>query len=339
MTLREITKQNGLTLKQLSSSMEIPYTTLRNLSQQSIIEWDPSLIVKAAKALEMDKKHFIDAVNGDVLAPFIKWVGGKRQLLPELMKYVPINYCNYFEPFVGGGALLWRLRPDRAFINDYNEELTNTYKVVKTNIVELVKQLWIHQQNDSKPYYLALRSADRDGRILKMTSVQRAARFIYLNKAGYNGLWRVNSHGQNNVPYGSHKQLNLVPKTLESDHQYLHDYPIEITTGDYRDSVSVAQKNDFVYFDPPYVPVNTTSTFTTYTKNGFGLIQQKQLRDTALVLARSGVNVMLSNSNTELVHELYENPRFNIHHVQAMRYVNSVGKKRGKVGEVIITTY
>ncbi|OBU97232.1 DNA methyltransferase [Lentilactobacillus parabuchneri] len=278
-------------------------------------------------------------MNGRALSPFIKWVGGKRQLLPSLVSYLPESYNHYYEPFVGGGALFLRLAPKVASINDFNEELTNTWQVVKNNLDGLKQTLQVHQANDSKEYYLNIRSADRDERLVKMTNTQRAARFIYLNKAGYNGLWRVNSHGQNNVPYGSHKNLNLLSESLDTVSQYLNDNSITITTGDYQSAVQNAVQNDLVYFDPPYVPVNLTSSFTTYTKTGFGEVQQRQLRDLALTLAKRGVKVMLSNSDTELVHQLYADPVFKLHQVQAKRFVNSNAKKRGNVGELIITTY
>lgn len=195
------------------------------------------------------------------------------------------------------------------------------------------------QNKDSKEYYLKVRSYDRDGSILKMSDVERAARFIYLNKAGYNGLWRVNSKGQNNVPYGSHKTLNLIGSSLRADSNYLIRNNVFISSLDYKQAVKNAQSGDFVYFDPPYIPVNLTSNFTSYTKNGFGMIQQEQLRDLAVSLTKRGVLVMLSNSDTVLTRELYDGKYFKIHSVKAMRFINSKSSGRGKVGELVITNY
>ncbi|MCM0599267.1 DNA adenine methylase [Periweissella fabalis] len=286
-------------------------------------------------------KELEEEMTGVVVSPFIKWVGGKRQLLPQLIELLPnkseIN--TYFEPFIGGGALFLRLQPTKAVINDFNSELSNTWEVVRDNPEELQSILSEHQQFDSKEYYLNLRSADRDERITKMTKVERAARFIYMNKAGYNGLWRVNSKGQNNVPYGAHKTLNLVNETIINDASYLQAADLTILTGDYKDAVATADTGDFVYFDPPYIPVTTTAAFTSYTADGFGLVQQEQLRDTVLALTARGVKVMLSNSDVPLIDELYSDPIFKIHRVMATRMVNSNGKGRGKVGEVIITNY
>lgn len=271
--------------------------------------------------------------------PFIKWVGGKRQLLTELTAYYPQHFNRYFEPFIGGGASLLNLCPPKAVINDFNGELVNAWQMVKEQPEDLIKLVENHAANDSKEYYLDIRMADRDGRLTKMSPIERAARFIYLNKAGFNGLWRVNSKGQNNVPYGAHKKVNVPVKAIRLDHNYLATNDIKILQGDYRDAVADAKENDFVYFDPPYIPVNQTADFTGYTKNDFGLAQQEGLRDLALKLAHRGVKVMLSNSDVPLIDELYADSQFRIHHVQARRSVNSNGGKRGKVGEVIITTY
>lgn len=272
-------------------------------------------------------------------APFVKWVGGKRQLLAELASYYPQKFNRYFEPFIGGGANLLNLLPEKAIINDFNEELINAWQVVKDQPEKLISLVNDHVDNDSKEYYLNIRLADRDGRLSKMSAVERAARFIYLNKAGFNGLWRVNSKGQNNVPYGAHKKVSISVDAIRNDHHYLVTHDIEILQGDYRDAVTSAEQDDFVYFDPPYIPVNQTAAFTSYTKDGFGLIQQEELRDLALQLADRGVKVMLSNSDVPLIEQLYANRQFHIHHVQARRSVNSKGNRRGKVGEVIITTY
>lgn len=336
--LSSISKLNGFTMKQLSEATGIKYTTLMTIAKQPYETWQFSTKSDISLALDMTESNLKRAMEGEILAPFIKWVGGKRQLLPQLVEFLPTNYDKYFEPFIGGGAFLLRLAPKKAVINDFNPELYNTWKVVRDDLVGLTNLLLQHQENDTKEYYLQLRSADRDGRIVTMSDTERAARFIYLNKAGYNGLWRVNSKGQNNVPYGSHKSLNLVPQTLKSVSNYLNNNEITILNGDYKNALIGAKRDDFVYFNPPYIPVSPTASFTTYTTNSFGLVQQEQLRDTALGLSEKGVKVMLSNADVPLAQKLY-GEKFNIHHVTAKRFINSKGNKRGPVGEIIITNY
>lgn len=273
------------------------------------------------------------------IKPFIKWVGGKGQLLPELNKHLPKNYGKYYEPFIGGGALLLDLAPKNVIINDFNHELTNTWQVVKNKLPQLIELLKYHTNHDTKEYYLELRQVDRTGELFKMNDVERAARFIYMNKAGFNGLYRLNAIGQNNVPYGSHKKLNLISDNLKLVSQYLNSVNIDIRTGDYRDAFNDVAPLDFVYFDPPYIPMTPTASFTNYTAGGFNLIQQEELRDFAWDLAELGVNVMLSNSDTSVTRHLYSHPMFKLHEVEARRLINRDAKKRGKVGELIITTY
>lgn len=338
--LKELAKLNGFTQNQLARSADIEYTTLLSMAKTPVSHWNQRYKDSIANTLDMTMADFENSMSGHFMSPFVKWVGGKRQLLPELVKRMPKDgYNKYYEPFVGGGALLLRLSPQNAVINDSNTELINAWKSVRDNLDRLSELLLHHENEDTKEYYLDLRSTDRDGRITKMTSIERGARFIYMNKAGFNGLWRENSHGQNNVPYGSHKRLNLVPESLTSVSEYLNRSNIKIMNTDYRKAVLGAQTGDFVYFDPPYIPVNQTSSFTNYTKDNFGLVQHEQLRDTALELASKGVMVMLSNADVPLIKDLYEDKIFKIHHVQANRSINSNGSKRGKVGEVIITTY
>lgn len=338
--LKDITKINGLTLKQLAQLSNVSNAAITKLSKKPLSEWTSNDINSIATALNMTIEEFKNAMSGKILSPFIKWVGGKRQLLPKLISFMPRDgYNNYFEPFIGGGALLLRLAPQNAVLNDSNTDLIITWQVVKDDIDELCQLLHIHEERDSKEYYLDIRSMDRDERLGTLTNVKRAARFIYMNKAGYNGLWRVNSHGQNNVPYGHHSKLNLVNDKIYAVSEYLNSANIKIRNTNYREAVVDAEANDLVYFDPPYIPVTQTSSFTSYTTSEFGLLQQEQLRDIALQLAEKGVKVMLSNADVPLIKDLYKNDVFNIHHVQANRFVNSKSDGRGKVGEVIITTY
>lgn len=272
------------------------------------------------------------------LQPFTKWTGGKRQLLPFIKDLMPESYDCYYEPFVGGGALLFDLAPNKAVINDFNSELINCYQQIKDCPNELIELLALHQENNSKDYYLDLRSADRDGRIDEMTNVARAARILYMLRVDFNGLYRVNSKNQFNVPYGKYKN----PKILDKDlllaiSDYLNHNKIQILNGDFEKAVETAKAGDFVYFDPPYVPISKTAAFTSYTHEGFSYEDQVRLRDKVKELSDKGVYVMLSNSASPLVEDLYKD--FTIHYVEAMRTNGAKASTRGKVNEIIVTNY
>ena len=272
------------------------------------------------------------------LQPFTKWTGGKRQLLGELRSYMPETYGRYFEPFVGGGALFFDLAPEQAVINDFNEELINAYRQIKNNPAELINLLIKHKENNSKDYYLELRSADRDGRISRMTGVERAARILYMLRVDFNGLYRVNSKNQFNVPYGRYKNPKIVDvDLLYQISEYLNENDIEILQTDFAEAVKDAQTGDFVYFDPPYIPLNETSSFTSYTHEGFSYEEQVRLRDTFKELTERGVYAMLSNSSSPLVEELYKD--FNIYFVEAQRTNGAKSSSRGKISEIIVTNY
>jgi len=272
------------------------------------------------------------------LQPFTKWTGGKRQLLGELRSYMPETYGRYFEPFVGGGALFFDLAPEKAVINDFNEELINAYRQIKNNPAELINLLIKHKENNSKDYYLALRSADRDGRISRMTGVERAARILYMLRVDFNGLYRVNSKNQFNVPYGRYKNPKIVDvDLLYQISEYLNENDVEILQTDFAEAVKDAQTGDFVYFDPPYIPLNETSSFTSYTHEGFSYEEQIRLRNTFKELTERGVYAMLSNSSSPLVEELYKD--FNIYFVEAQRTNGAKSSSRGKISEIIVTNY
>ena len=272
------------------------------------------------------------------LQPFTKWTGGKRQLLGELRSYMPETYGRYFEPFVGGGALFFDLAPEQAVINDVNEELINAYRQIKNNPAELINLLIKHKENNSKDYYLELRSADRDGRISRMTGVERAARILYMLRVDFNGLYRVNSKNQFNVPYGRYKNPKIVDvDLLYQISEYLNENDIEILQTDFAEAIKDAQTGDFVYFDPPYIPLNETSSFTSYTHEGFSYEEQVRLRDTFKELTERGVYAMLSNSSNPLVEELYKD--FNIYFVEAQRTNGAKSSSRGKISEIIVTNY
>ncbi|HEM6213297.1 TPA: DNA adenine methylase [Streptococcus suis] len=272
------------------------------------------------------------------LQPFTKWTGGKRQLLPVIKSLMPDNYNSYFEPFIGGGAVFFELIPKKAIINDFNSELINCYRQIKDNPQKLIELLVEHQKNNSKDYYLELRSVDRDDRIHAMTDTERAARIMYMLRVDFNGLYRVNSKNQFNVPYGRYKNPKIVDSELIlSISQYLNKNNIEILTGDFEKAVEDVGAGDFVYFDPPYIPLSETSAFTSYTHEGFSYEEQVRLRDVFRKLDKKGAYVMLSNSSSPLVEELYKG--FNIHKVESIRTNGAKASSRGKISEFIVTNY
>ena len=266
--------------------------------------------------------------------PIVKWVGGKRQLMFELLKNMPKSYNRYFEPFIGGGALFFELQPENAYISDMNEELINLYSVVRDNVYELISDLNKHEV--SKEYFLDIRNIDRTNEYKKLSNVQRASRFIYLNRTCFNGLYRVNSQGQFNVPFGNYKNPRIVDKSnLLNCSELLKK--TEIKCADFSEILTKVKKGDFVYFDPPYVPLNETSSFTSYTKDGFDMDMQFKLREVCDELDSMGVMFMLSNSDTKFVNELYSN--YEIKKVFASRAVNANAEGRGKITEVLVRNY
>lgn len=266
--------------------------------------------------------------------PVIKWVGGKRQLIQDLKELLPSQYNRYFEPFIGGGALFFSLKHQNSFINDYNPELTNLYNVIKNKPDELIKDLKKHK--NSQEYYYKVRALDRDEKkYSRMSDVKKASRFIYLNKTGYNGLYRVNRKGQNNVPYGKYKNPSWLDETnLKECSKLLAD--TQIHTGDFDVVREHVKAGDFVYFDPPYVPLNANS-FTSYTDQGFDNKMQERLKDLCDYINSIGAYFMLSNSYTDYILELYK--EYEIKTVYATRAVNSKADGRGKIKEVIVVNY
>ena len=283
------------------------------------------------------RSHFskIKAIDIDIKAkPFVKWVGGKTQLLPELSSRIPHNFSRYFEPFIGGGALFFDLQPVQSTLIDINEELTNVYKVIKERTDELIGDL--HQHIYEKDYYYQIRNVDRTDEYQSWSDVRRASRFIYLNKSCFNGLYRVNSKGEFNTPMGKYKNPKIVDEiNLRACSQALAK--AKIITDSFLEVEALVTNNDFVYFDPPYAPLNATSNFTGYSQQGFDRQMQLELRDLCDRLNRRGVRFMVSNSNAPLILELYQN--YNIELVYATRAINSKANKRGKIPEVVVTNY
>lgn len=268
--------------------------------------------------------------------PFLKWVGGKSQLLGQLRTEIPDPMNCYFEPFVGGGALFFDLQPKRATLSDTNEELINAYTVVRDQLEELIDALKEFRY-DSELFY-QVRNADRSDSYRdpsNWTPVRRAARLIYLNRTCFNGLYRVNSRGQFNVPFGRYSNPTILDvATLKACSAALAQTTLVV--GNFALVETMAMAGDFVYFDPPYVPLSDTASFTSYTKSGFGPNEQAALRDCARNLVERGVRVLISNSDTPLIRELYADEPFKIGTVFASRAVNSKAERRGKVAEVLI---
>lgn len=291
----------------------------------------------------VDKKNIIEhaaKIIKDKPKPFVKWVGGKRQLLKQfrLMNLYPpekfdVKTGRYFEPFLGGGAVFFDLLPKRAFLSDLNKELVITYNVIKDNVNDLIKSLKKHKID--KDYFLEVRAKD----VNKLNDVEIASRFIFLNRTCFNGMYRVNSRGQFNVPYGKN------PNPLICDEENLHKVSIALKNVDikhqsYKEVLKKAKKGDFVYFDPPYYPVSKTASFTSYTAESFLDKEQLELRDTVIELNKRGCYVMLSNSDTPFINKIYSGFKgIRINKVAAGRAINSKGSGRGKITEVLITNY
>lgn len=270
-----------------------------------------------------------------LVSPILKWVGGKRQLLSEILPLIPNNYSTYVEPFVGGGAVVFELQPKKAIINDLNAELINVYKVVRDHPEELIKELEIHAQNNSSDYFYEIRSVDRDEIYEELSPIKKAARIIYLNKTCYNGLYRVNSAGQFNSPYGKYKNPRIVDKTtIRAMSKFLNQKDIRICQGDYKEVLKGLRKGSFVYLDPPYMPISSSASFTGYTEGGFSYQQQVELKQECDKLRKKGISFLQSNSDCAEIRELYS--EYKIITVKAKRNINSKGNARGEINEVLI---
>lgn len=266
--------------------------------------------------------------------PVLKWAGGKSQLLAELLKYVPAHWRAYHEPFVGGGALFFELanenRLTKSFLSDINQSLIDVYIGLRDCPSEVIHILQQHRHH--RDYYYRIRALWPEN----LSLPDRAARIIYLNKTCYNGLYRENRSGQFNVPFGKYKNPTICDTpNLRAASVVLHD--VDISCRHFSSVLGIAQPDDFVYFDPPYHPLSTTSNFTAYAKDGFGESEQVRLQEVFRELTKGGVKVMLSNSDTPFIHELYADYR--IYKVYATRAINSKAEARGKVSEVIVCNY
>lgn len=272
------------------------------------------------------------------IKPLLKWAGGKRQLLPQIRTALPEEgWDHYFEPFLGGGAVLWSLTPPRATVNDLNGELITLYRVVRDHPAELKERLSSYPNEPE--FFYSLRAVDRDVEAFAaLGDVSRAARTIYLNRTCYNGLYRVNSAGQFNAPYGRYRNPTICDGTaIDAMSEYLNEADVTLLHGDYAAAVAHAGDGDFVYLDPPYDPVSVTSSFTGYAAGGFARQQQHELKALCDDLDSRGVRFLLSNSATEFIRELYADYRVEV--VGATRAINSVASRRGKIDEVLVRNY
>lgn len=273
--------------------------------------------------------------------PFLKWAGGKTQLLDQFSPLFPKTFNDYYEPFVGSAAVFFFLFMQRvdgklnyryAYLSDINDELINTYMVVRNDLSPLIDLLRIHRQSHNKDYYYHIRSLIPDN----LSVVERAARFIYLNKTCFNGLYRVNRSGQFNVPMGSYKNPQIFnERELGSVSIVLNS--VSLSKSPYTDVLNHAKEGDFIYFDPPYYPLSKTSNFTSYSIDSFSEADQIELRDTFVKLDQLGCKVMLSNSWADFILDLYKG--FNIIEVKAKRKINSDPEKRGKISELVVLNY
>jgi DNA adenine methylase len=278
------------------------------------------------------------------IKPYLKWAGGKRQLLPEIKKFLPDNLSGlrYFEPFVGAGALFFELQPRRAVISDNNEQLILTYKVIRDDVDSLIAALNAHKNHNCESYFYNIRGLDRNKTsFAALSNVQKAARLIYLNKTCYNGLYRVNAQGLFNAPYGRYKNPDICSEpVLRSIQAYLNRVgaEIEITDGDFENTVCGAERDSFVYFDPPYHSPDNTN-FTGYQANGFSETEQIRLCNVFAALTEKGVRCLLSNSDTQFIRDLYKDKRYDIVTVKAKRAINSDSAGRGDVNEVLVKNW
>ena len=270
--------------------------------------------------------------------PFVKWVGGKRQLLKQFRDLYPQDFDpvknQYFEPFVGGGAVFFDLQPCKATLSDWNVELITTYRVIRDDVENLIADL--KKQKYEKEFFLKVRSKNPK----KLAPLKVASRFIYLNRTCFNGMYRVNKKGGFNVPFGRYTNPKICDEVnLRNVSRLLQN--VEIEHRSYVEVLEHAKEGDFIYFDPPYYPVSKTSSFTSYNADAFLEKEQKELCDVFKVLHKKGCRVMLSNSDTPFIREIYEElgSDINIKTVQAGRMINAKTSGRGKVSEVVVVNY
>lgn len=274
-----------------------------------------------------------------LIRPYLKWAGGKRQLLPEIRARLPEDLQEriYYEPFVGAGAVLFDVKPRRAVVNDFNQQLIMTYRAIRDDVEAVLELLEEHQEKHGREYFYEIRGKDRTEEFADWSQAAKAARLIYLNKTCFNGLYRVNSQGLFNVPFGSYKRPAICePAVLRAVSGYLRENDVELKNGDFSGAVQNAGEDAFVYFDPPYHSADNTN-FTGYQADGFGEGEQERLRDVFAALTERGAKCMLSNSDTEFIRALFRD--YHCVSIPARRTINSRPDGRGAVSEVLITNW
>lgn len=277
-------------------------------------------------------------MSNSSVAPFVKWAGGKRQLIPQIRERMPEKYNDYYEPFIGGGAVIFDLLPANALINDINKALINTYRIICNEsdaFLKEVNRLDNDMWEDGKKYYYSIREHYNDKLMRSEYDVELAALFVFINKHCFNGLYRVNGKGLFNVPYNNSRRVSVDEDVIIATSEYLRG--VTIIDGDFEQACKNAKKGDFVFIDSPYAPLNPTS-FESYTKEGFDIESHKRLAKLYDELTARGCYCMLTNHNTELINELYGNKDYKIDVVSVKRMINSDASNR--VGEeVIICNY
>ncbi len=335
--LQEIRKSRFLSQDDLAKKLSIDRAQISKI-EKGKINVTLETVERLANALEVSVLDFFSLEKKP--HPFVKWAGGKTQILPKLKELMPAEYNKYFEPFVGGGALFFSISPKYAHINDLNSELFCAYQCFEDDEhFELLKsELIKHEENNSEEYYYQIRKLDQEDGFSKTPIHIRAARMIYLNKACFNGLYRVNSKGFFNVPFGKKDKVNAFDDSnFDNLRKLLSNKKIKITNNDFEIVVAEAKKGDFVYFDPPYDIYPDKNGFVNYSKEGFGREEQLRLRNCFCELTKRGVKVMLSNHNTPFIKDIYSD--FKIHVIKTKRMINSKAQDRDNGEEVIITNY
>ncbi|OGG13240.1 hypothetical protein A2773_01195 [Candidatus Gottesmanbacteria bacterium RIFCSPHIGHO2_01_FULL_39_10] len=285
----------------------------------------------------LNVKRVASSAPDEKAKPFIQWVGGKREMIPQYEKFIPKKFKNYYEPFMGGGAMFFYLQPEKAVLSDNNQELIKTYEGVRDNPEEVIRVLRELKSKHSKDLFMKIRNLDREIDIYKkLSNGEIAARMIYLNQTCFNGLYRVNQKSQFNVPIGSSlNRLICDEHTIRSASKVLKK--IELKEADFEATVKDAETGDFIYLDPPYYPVSAYSDFTRYTKEKFYQEDQVRLKEQIDRLKAKGCKVMLSNSDCDFIKNLYKD--YKIHEVQSSRSLNCKKDRRGKVSELLIMSY
>ncbi len=286
-------------------------------------------------------KQYYNQVQLSLPKPFVKWAGGKRQLIPEIEKHLPEKFGSYFEPFLGGGALLFHLLSEnqnlRGYVSDLNSDLVLAYVTIRDKIDDLLKSLEKHSENyfsNSKTYYYSVRESN------PKSQVEKVSRLLFLNRTCFNGLFRVNSKGKFNVPLGRYSNPNIVQEdNLRTVNQFLNKNKISIKCQDFATTVDSVKKGDFVYFDPPYQPVSKTANFTSYTNANFGFNDLERLAKVSNQLAKKGAKILLSNSYSKKVLDLFSKRVWNIEKIEANRAINSKSKNRTGHFELLIKNY